>query len=111
MADEFIKDKLNKGYCGVLFDPPYSNRQMKECYEGAGKKYTFKDSQSLFQYEKKLLAPKIKVGGYAICCGWNSGGFGKGLGFKLIEIMLIAHGGAHNDTIVTVEQKFTEELF
>ena len=25
--------------------------------------------------------------------------------FKLIEIKLIAHGGNHNDTIITVEEK------
>jgi len=26
-------------------------------------------------------------------------------GFGIIEIMLVAHGGAHNDTIVTIERK------
>jgi hypothetical protein len=25
--------------------------------------------------------------------------------FKLIEVLIVAHGGAHNDTIVTVERK------
>ncbi len=109
-ADEFL-NQMNGSYNGILFDPPYSNRQMKECYEGAGLKFTFEDSQSLFQYEKKIIAPKIKTGGIAICFGWNSTGFGKGLGFEFIEILLIAHGGAHNDTIVTVERKFTNTLF
>ena len=27
------------------------------------------------------------------------------LGFEIIEILLVAHGRSHNDTIVTVEQK------
>ncbi len=47
----------------------------------------------------------IKVGGYAISFGWNSSGFGKKRGFEIIEILLVAHGGRHNDTIVTVERK------
>lgn len=42
---------------------------------------------------------------------WNSGGFGKNLGFEMIEILLVPHGGHHNDTIVTVERKFTIEMF
>ena len=46
-----------------------------------------------------------------MCFGWNSNGVGKVRGFEIIEILLIAHGGSHNDTIVTVERKFTNELF
>lgn len=110
-AEDFIKMWQNSSLNGALFDPPYSNQQMKEVYEGARLKYSFEDSQSLFQHEKKLLAPKIKTGGIAICCGWNSGGFGKGLGFEFLEILLVAHGGSHHDTIVTVERKFTHEMF
>lgn len=29
----------------------------------------------------------------------------KKYGFEIIEILLVAHGGWHNDTIVTVEKK------
>lgn len=109
-ASDFVQI-LPDGLNGVLFDPPYSNRQIKECYEGVGIPFTQSDSQSMFQYEKKQFASKIKTGGYAICFGWNSGGFGKGLGFEMIEIMLCPHGGAHHDTIVTVEKKITSSLF
>lgn len=54
------------------------------------------------------VSPKIKISGYAICFGWNSVGFGKQRGFEIIEILLICHGGHHNDTIVTVERKIRE---
>ena len=37
--------------------------------------------------------------------GWNSGGIGKKYGFKLNRILLVAHGGQHNDTICTVDIK------
>ena len=44
-------------------------------------------------------------GGIVISCGWNTQGMGKQNGFEIIEILLVCHGGAHNDTIVTVERK------
>lgn len=40
-----------------------------------------------------------------MCCGWNSNGLGKGRGFELDELLIVAHGGSKNDTIVTVEEK------
>ena len=52
-----------------------------------------------------IASRKIRVGGIAISFGWNSCGIGKKRGFELEEILLICHGGHHNDTIVTVERK------
>ena len=98
---------LSNRYKGILYDPPYSNRQVKECYEGLGLVVTNKDTQAIFVSEKKLFADKIRPGGYVICFGWNSNGFGKNLGFEIVEILLVAHGSAHHDTIVTVERKIT----
>jgi hypothetical protein len=37
--------------------------------------------------------------------GLSSGGICKTLGFQIEEILLVPHGGIHNDTIVTVERK------
>ena len=54
---------------------------------------------------KDRLDQLLKPNGIAICCGWNSAGFGRERGYEFIEILLVAHGGAHNDTIVTVERK------
>lgn len=59
---------------------------------------------------KDELARIINIGGYCICCGWTSQGLGKNRGFKMIEILLVPHGGNKNDTIVTVEQKEFEQL-
>lgn len=91
---------------GVLFDPPYSPRQVSEMYKGFGGKATSWDTtMSYYSGLKTAIAPKIKDGGIAISFGWNSNGFGKGRGFETIEILLVKHGGWHNDTIVTVERK------
>lgn len=109
-AKEFAKQLMSQ-YNGCLFDPPYSNRQIKECYESLGLIFSKKDGQSLFQKEKKIFSPLVKVGGYVICFGWNSNGFGIHLGFELIEVLLVSHGSMHNDTIITVEQKIQEKLF
>ena len=103
-AKEFVK-QLTGEYKGVLFDPPYSLRQVKECYEDIGVKLFADDAQRFPQNVKELIAPKIKNDGIAITFGWNSQGFGKNLGFEIIEILLVPHGGSHHDTIVTVERK------
>jgi len=96
---------------GILFDPPYSYRQVSEHYKEVGKKATSLDTSSNF-YNRvmNVLADKIKIGGYAISFGWNSNGFGKNRGYEQIEILLVAHGGHHNDTIVVVEQRVQGKL-
>ncbi len=103
-AKEFATQIQGK-FEGVLFDPPYSLRQVKECYDKIGVKLFQEDTQRFPQNVKEVIAPKIKAGGYAITFGWNSQGFGRNLGFEMIEVLLIPHGRSHNDTIVTVERK------
>ena len=91
---------------GVLFDPPYSPRQITECYQSVGRKTHTEDTQSSFYTKRKRAAHTlIKPGGLVITFGWNSNGFGKTLGYSIEEILMVVHGGAHNDTIVTVERK------
>lgn len=103
---EFMSELSGNLYDGVLFDPPYSPRQISECYKGVGRDVHMTDTQSSFYGDRKAAAANlIKPGGHAISFGWNSGGLGKKNGFEIIEILLVAHGGAHNDTICTVERK------
>ena len=101
-AKLFSKGKLD----GVLFDPPYSFRQISEHYKILGKKATAKDTSMVF-YEKvkSAICDAVRPGGYAITFGWNTNGFGVTRGFRIVEIMTIAHGGSKNDTIVVVEKK------
>lgn len=91
---------------GVCYDPPYSPRQIKECYDDIGKSLTSRDTSAAFwEDQKKEIARIVQDGGYAISFGWNSEGIGKKYGFEIVEILLVAHGGCHNDTICTVERK------
>lgn len=91
----------------ALFDPPYSPRQISECYQSVGRKVTTQDTQNgrLNRIVKDELHRLLKPGGIAICCGWNSMGLGLARGYEMLEILLVTHGGPHNDTIVTVERK------
>lgn len=104
-AEDFVQ--LFPGpFDGAIIDPPYSYRQISEHYRINGLKATQLDtSYNFIARVINNLADKIRFGGWAISCGWNSNGFGKGRGFQIIEILVVAHGGHHNDTIVTVEQK------
>jgi hypothetical protein len=108
-ADDFI-NQLKDKYAGILFDPPYSLRQVKECYESYGLKFTQYDTQECVRWNnlRDIISEKILPAGYAINFGWDSSGFGNGRGFEIIEILLVCHGSAHNDTIVTVEQKINQ---
>ena len=91
----------------ALFDPPYSPRQISECYKGFGREITTKDTQNaaLYKRVRDALNPLIVPGGIVLSFGWSSNGMGKGRGYKIEEILLVAHGGAHNDTICIAERK------
>lgn len=90
-----------------LFDPPYSPRQLKECYHGEG---DYDTKASTWSKWKDALADKILPNGKVISFGWNSMGLGKSRGFKIEKILLIPHGGMHNDTICVVERKIQTTL-
>ena len=91
---------------GVLFDPPFGPRQVSECYKGFGIPVTMQTTQASFYTNiKKEIARIVKPNGKVISFGWNSGGIGKTNGFTITRILLVAHGGWHNDTICTVEVK------
>lgn len=90
----------------VLYDPPYSPRQVVECYKKLGLTVNTQTTQSSYWAKQKEQIERIvKPGGRVITCGWNSGGIGMKYGFEIEEILLVPHGGWHNDTIVTVEKR------
>ena len=89
----------------ALFDPPYSPRQISECYKSVGRTVTGKDTQNaaLYSRVRKPLERLLKPNGVALSFGWSSSGFGKK--WDTEEILLVQHGGAHNDTICVVQRK------
>lgn len=105
-ALEFLKMFDDNSIDGVLYDPPYSPRQVSECYKHVGYNVTQETTRASFWgNHKKEISRIVKPGGKVITFGWNSGGIGMKYGFEIQHILLVPHGGWHNDTICTVEIK------
>ena len=105
-ALEFLKTCKDNSIDGVLYDPPYSPRQVSECYKHVGYNVTNETTRASFWgNHKKEISRIVKKGGKVITFSWNSGGIGKKYGFEIGRILLVPHGGWHNDTICTVEIK------
>lgn len=105
-ALDFLKQIEDNSVDLVLYDPPYSQRQVSESYRKLDMTVNMETTQnSYWTKQKREIACIVKQGGYVISCAWNSGGIGKKYGFEIQEILLVAHGSWHNDTITTVERK------
>lgn len=105
-AYDFLKLFDDNSVDMVLYDPPYSPRQVSESYKKLNMSVNTQTTQaSYWSKQKKEISRIVEKDGIVITCGWNSGGIGKSNGFEIIEILLVAHGGWHNDTIITVERK------
>ena len=104
-ALEYLKKIPTNSVENLIFDPPYSQRQLKEMYQSAGLSFNHPINNGYWSLLKQEISRIIKKNGKVISFGWNSGGIGKKLGFKIIKILLVPHGSQHNDTIVTLEVK------
>lgn len=105
-ALDFLKMFKDNSVDVVLYDPPYSPRQIKECYDGVGWRPEGNYTQASFwSNQKKEIARILKKDGLVLSFGWNTNGIGKTRGFTIEEILLVPHGGAHNDTICMCERK------
>lgn len=106
-AEAFLLDIAGDKFDLMLFDPPYSPRQISECYQSIGKAVGMKETQSavLYQRVRNAALPILSENAIVLSFGWNTVGMGKKRGFEIIEIMLVCHGGAHNDTICLAEKR------
>lgn len=110
-ALDFLKTFDIESVEGLLFDPPYSVRQVSEVYRKLGRTVNMETTQSSFWSKLKDEVARIMcTGGTVISFGWNSMGIGKTRGFKIRRILLVPHGGPHNDTICVVETKIQSRL-
>jgi hypothetical protein len=99
-AVEFLRGFGDDALDGVLLDPPYSMHQCTVSYKGHG--HARVNSLTPVYDEAARI---VKCGGHVLSFGWNSNGIGAGRGFSLLEVVMIPHGGHHNDTLVAVEVK------
>lgn len=105
-ALDFLKMFEDSSVDGILYDPPFSPRQVSECYKDVGYNVAWTTTNASFwANQKREISRILKKGGKVITFGWNSGGVGKKYGFEISRILMVAHGGWHNDTICTIENK------
>lgn len=101
LLDELGEESVD----AVIFDPPYSPRQIAEVYKDIGLKPTMKDTQNaaLYKRVREPMKRLLKPDGIALSFGWQSSGFGKD--WPTLEVLLVQHGGGHNDTICIAQRK------
>lgn len=95
----------------LIFDPPYSPRQMSECYKSVGREVGMEGTQNgaLYKRVRDAAMPHLSADATALSFGWNSAGMGTKRGFEIIEILIVAHGGGHNDTICVAEKRIATQ--
>ena len=104
-AIDYLKTIHDNSVDHLVFDPPYSQRQLKEKYHSAGLSFNHPMNNSYWSNCRKEISRIVKSTGKVISFGWNTNGIGIKHGFKITKVVLVAHGSQHNDTIATVEVK------
>lgn len=113
-ASEFLEMLRRRGIKPdlILFDPPYSPRQIQELYEGIGRKTEQSTTHLAATWSdcRDIIAKMTADGGIVLSFGWNSTGMGKKHGFEIEELLLVNHGACHNDTICVAERKTQQKI-
>jgi hypothetical protein len=113
-ALEFLKMLREKGVQSdiIIFDPPYTIQQVKQVYEsfGAGT-FTAYDAQNAVRWtdEKEVAYDLLAAGGVFLNFGYNTMGLGKNGHCEIVEILIVAHGPAHYDTLCMAERKIAHQ--
>jgi N-acyl-D-aspartate/D-glutamate deacylase len=111
-ARDFMRHLVGEGVKAdlIIFDPPYSPRQVSEVYSELGLTATMKDTQTACMKKecRQLMRQLAALNTVVLSFGWNSVGMGKG--WQTLETMLVCHGGDHNDTICLAERLVSEQI-
>ena len=111
-CEEFLQKLIDMGVTAdlIILDPPYSPRQVKECYDNIGIKMVQEDAQggAVRKRRRALINKLTSQNGVVLTFGWDTNGMG-GNEWAIEEIMLVAHGSDHNDTICMAERRVVEQ--
>ncbi len=95
----------------VVFDPPYSVTQLKECYGNIGVEFTQQHAQSLgYETELALIHKIVDLRGVVLSFGWSSTTMGKRMGYAIEEILMVSHGRRQHDTICMAERRTAHQI-
>jgi hypothetical protein len=87
----------------IILDPPYSLHQVVKTYSGYGDKRV-----NALTPVYDISAELIGIGGVVLNFGFNTNGICR-TGFEIEDILIVAHGGHHNDTICMAERKLAHQ--
>ncbi len=104
-AEDFLRKYQNIAPDLVIFDPPYSPGQVAEVYSKVGEKRDGAGGRNgeLYSRVRSAIRSMSIEGTIVLSFGWNSCGMGNG--WEMLELLLVPHGGAHNDTICMAERR------
>jgi hypothetical protein len=105
---EFLRQAEERAYLGASRAHAHGN--LENCTGDSQNVLPFTGSMqttqaSYWSRQKKEIARICKPSGIVITFGWNSGRIGETHSFEIVEILMVAHGGWHNDIICAVERK------
>ena len=108
-AEDFLRKHRGIQPDLVIFDPPYSPGQVAEVYSQVGEKRDGGGGRNaeLYGRVRRAILDMAEPGTIVLSFGWQSAGMGKG--WETLEIMLVCHGGAHNDTICLAERMVAKQ--
>lgn len=106
-AEDFLQKYKNVCPDLVIFDPPYSPAQVAEVYQKVGEKRDGGGGRNgeLYARVRRAIREIAVPGTTVLSFGWQSAGMGKG--WEMLEMLIVCHGGAHNDTICMAERRVT----
>jgi hypothetical protein len=90
-AAEFLLEMQRRGVRPdtAIFDPPYSPRQVQECYQSVGKDMGANGAHHSAAWSecRDILANMMTDNATVLSFGWNSTGMGKKHGFSIVEVL------------------------
>lgn len=106
-ALEFLRTFDDGSVDCVIYDPPYSSRQVSECYKRYGYEVTAEATRGTWKRRHMdEVARILRPGGLLLAFGWHSNYCGKKRGFDIRRIRVVAHGGGSaHDTLCVAEVK------
>ena len=92
--------------------PPYSLRQLKDCYEGIGSKLQQWQTQNMWGRALDACSELLVTNGQFVSMGYHSHGLGRKRGCIKSELHVLEsfHGSDVYDVLLTVEVKVQHSL-
>lgn len=105
-ALSFLKMFDDNSVNTVLYDPPYSVRQVSEVYRKLGQSVNMETTQATYwSKQKEQIGRIVKKMELLLVADGIVMELVKNMALRYRKFFLVPHGGAHNDTIVVVDKK------